>query len=111
MEISTHQYKHNDLVKVSGRVDSATASQLASVLDDITRAGRFKIILDLSSVEFMSSAGLRVLISTQKTCKRYNRGELVLALVPKRIYDALELAGFVPLFRFYDNILDAVGNM
>jgi anti-sigma B factor antagonist len=111
MEVTTHPYKHNDLVKVSGRIDSATASQLGKVLDDITQAGRFRIILDLSGVEFMSSAGLRVLISTQKTCKRYNRGELVLAMVPKRIFDALELAGFVPLFKFYDNILDAVGNM
>jgi anti-sigma B factor antagonist len=111
MEVSTHQYKHNDLIKVSGRIDSATASQLGKALDEVTQAGRFKIILDLSGVEFMSSAGLRVLISTQKTCKRYNRGELVLALVPKRIYDALELAGFVPLFKFYDNILDAIGNM
>ncbi len=82
MEISTHQYKHNDLVKVSGRIDSATASQLGKVLDDITHAGRFKIILDLSGVEFMSSAGLRVLISIQKTCKRYNRGEVILAKVP-----------------------------
>jgi len=111
MEVSTLQYKHCDLVKVSGRIDSATASQLAKVLDGITDSGRFKIILELSGVDFMSSAGLRVLISTQKNCKRYNRGELVLALVPKRIYDALELAGFVPLFKFYDNILDAVGGM
>jgi len=111
MEISTNPYKHCDLVKVSGRIDSSTASQLGKTLDGITNSGRFKIVLDLSEVEFMSSAGLRVLISTQKTCKRYNRGELVLALVPKRIYDALELAGFVPLFKFYDNTLDAIGNM
>jgi len=111
MEISTTQYKSTDLVNVTGRVDSATASQLAEVLDGLTDKGRFKIVLDLSGVEFMSSAGLRVLISTQKTCKRHNRGELVLALVPKRIFDALELAGFVPLFNFYDNVTDAVGSL
>jgi hypothetical protein len=34
----------------------------------------------------------------------------MLALVPERIYEALDLAGFVPLFNFYDNVLDAVGN-
>ena len=110
MEVTTTQYKHCDLVKASGRVDSATAPQLAEVLDGITDSGRYKIVLDLSDVEFMSSAGLRVLISTQKTCKRYNRGEVFLAVVPERIYEALDLAGFVPLFRFYDNILDAVGS-
>jgi anti-sigma B factor antagonist len=111
MEVTTTQYKRCDVVKASGRVDSATAPKLAEALEAITGAGRYKIVLDLSGVEFMSSAGLRVLISTQKNCKRYNRGELVLALVPKRIYDALELAGFVPLFKFYDNVLDAVANI
>lgn len=109
MEVNTIQYKHSDLIKVSGRVDSATAPKLAETLDETMNSGRYKIVLDLENVEFMSSAGLRVLISTQKTCKRYNRGEIVLALVPQRIYEALELAGFVPLFSFFDNTLDAVG--
>jgi anti-sigma B factor antagonist len=110
MEVTTTKYKHCDLVKASGRVDSATANGLADALDTITNDGRYKIVLDLSDVDYMSSAGLRVLISTQKTCKRYNRGEVMLALVPERIYEALDLAGFVPLFNFYDNVLDAVGN-
>ncbi len=109
MEVTVTRYRRNDLVRVKGRIDSATAPQLAEVLDKLIRSGRFHIILDLSEVEFMSSAGLRVLISAQKTCRRYNRGQVALAAVPKRIYEALELAGFVPLFRFYDNVLDAVG--
>jgi len=110
MEVITTEYKRCDLVQANGRVDSATANKLGEALDEITNAGRYKIVLDLSGVEYMSSAGLRVLISTQKTCKRYNRGELVLALVPQRIYEALDLAGFVPLFSFYDSMLDAVGS-
>lgn len=111
MEIESAEYKHCHLVKPHGRIDSATAPQLAKTLDDITNAGHYKIILDLSDVDFMSSAGLRVLISTQKNCKRYNRGEVVLTSVPKRIHDALDLAGFIPLFKFFDNALDAVGSM
>ncbi len=111
MEIESAEYKHCNLVKPHGRIDSATAPQLAEALDGITNAGQYKIILDLSDVDFMSSAGLRVLISTQKTCRRYNRGEVALSSVPKRIHDALDLAGFIPLFKFYDNSLDAVGSM
>jgi anti-sigma B factor antagonist len=110
MEVTIIQYKHCDLLKAIGRIDSATASQLSEAVDEIINAGRYKIVFDMSDVEYMSSAGLRVLISTQKTCKRYNRGEIVLALVPERIYSALELAGFIPLFKFFDNIIDAVGN-
>ncbi len=111
MEITHTQYKKCDLVKVSGRVDSATAPKLAETLEAITNDGRFKIVLDMTEVEYMSSAGLRVLISTQKTCKRYNRGEIVLAVVPQRVYDALDLAGFVPLFKFYDDVTSAVGDI
>ena len=111
MEVTTTQYKRCDVVKVNGRVDSATAPQLSEALEAITNDGRYRIALDLSGVEFMSSAGLRVLISTQKTCKRYNRGEVVLAAVPKRIHDALDLAGFIPLFKVYDDVLNAVGNL
>jgi anti-sigma B factor antagonist len=110
MEVSTTQYKHCDLIKLKGRIDSATASQLAEALDNVTNDGRFKIVLDMEEVEYMSSAGLRVLIGTQKLCKRYNRGEIVLTMVPKRIYDALELAGFVPLFKFHDDVIAAVGS-
>jgi anti-sigma B factor antagonist len=110
MDITTTQYKHCDLITTSGRVDSATAPQLAEAMDAITNAGRFRIVLDLSGVEYMSSAGLRVLISVQKNCKRYNRGEIILASVPQRIYEALDLAGFLPLFKFFDEVTAAVGS-
>ena len=110
METILTQFKHCDLVKVTGRIDSATAPKFAEALDSVMNEGRHKIILDLENVEFMSSAGLRVLISAQKNCRRYNRGEVALALVPQRVYEAMDLAGFVPLFKFYDDVTSAVGS-
>lgn len=110
MEVTTTQYKHCDMVSAKGRVDSSTAPALAETLDAITEAGRFKIVFDMSGVDYMSSAGLRILISVQKTCKRYNRGEIVLACVPKRVHDALDLAGFVPLFKIFEDVTSAVGS-
>ncbi len=110
MKLTTEQFKHCDLVKVAGRIDSQAAPQLAEALDAITEAGRFKIVFDMSDADFISSAGLRVLIDVQKTCKRWNRGQLVLAAVPERIYETLDLTGFVPLFGIFDNVLHAVGS-
>ena len=110
MNVSTKQFKRCDMVKASGRIDSNTAPQLAKAFDTITEAERFRIVFDMSDVDFISSAGLRVLINVQKTCKRWNRGELVLANVPERVREALELAGFVPLFRFSDDVVEAVGS-
>jgi anti-sigma B factor antagonist len=111
MEISVQPYKHCDLVNAKGRVDSYTAPQLADAFNKITDDGRYKIAFDMSELDFLSSAGLRVLINTQKTCKRYNRGELVLVNIPENIYAALDLAGFIPLFKIYDDVLTAVGSL
>jgi len=110
MEITTSEYKRCDLVKVSGRIDSFTAPRLAEIMNQITELGKYKIALDLSDVDYVSSAGLRVMIDVQKTCKFLNRGEMVLIGVPKRIYETLELAGFVPLFKFFEDETTAVGS-
>jgi len=110
MEITAKQFKNCDLLVVSGRVDSSTAPQLSEALEAVTGDGRYKIVLDMSGMEYMSSAGFRALLSSQRVCKRYNRGEIVLAVVPQRIQEALELAGFTELFKTYDDAVEAVGS-
>lgn len=110
MEVTTTEFKRCDLVKVVGRVDSQTAPQLAETFAAIIGAGRFRIVFDASDVSFMSSAGLRVLIDTQKTCKRWNRGEVVLASPSDQMRQTLDLAGFLPLFKIYPTAVEAVGS-
>lgn len=110
MEISTKTFKHCDMLNVKGRVDSSTAPQFSQALDSITESGRFKIVVDMTGLEYMSSAGFRALLASQRACKRYNRGEVVLAAVPQRIQEALELAGFTELFKTFNDPLAAVGS-
>jgi anti-sigma B factor antagonist len=110
MEITTQHFKHCDLIGVKGRVDSYTAPQLNEALEAVNKAGSYKIVLDLNGLEYMSSAGFRTLLVSQKNCKRYNRGEVVLAAVPKRIYEAIELTGFTPLFKIFTDVTAAVGS-
>lgn len=109
MEVSPQQFKRCDLITLTGRVDSATAPRFAAALEKIGSESRFKIVVDLSGVEYMSSAGFRALIAAQRNCKRYNRGEVVLANVPANIYAALELAGFTNLFQIFNDVTAAVG--
>jgi anti-sigma B factor antagonist len=110
MEITTEQLKRCDLLRVAGRIDSSTAPQLNQAFEAIQEEGHFRVVFDMSQVDFVSSAGLRVLINAQKTCKRWNRGEVVLAAVPPQIHEVLDLAGFLPLFRIYDDVVQAVGS-
>lgn len=110
MEISVINFKRCDIVKASGRVDSSTSPLLLETFKSIMEKNRYRLVFNLSDVNFISSAGLRVLISTQKNCKRYNRGELVLSNVPENILAALDLAGFVALFRIFETEVEAVGS-
>lgn len=104
MEISVTAMGKCDLIVVNGRIDSYTAPDLSEALNKITQNGRYKLILEMNGVTYVSSAGLRVLIDVQKTCKRMSQGEVLLVNIPQRVYETLELAGFVPLFRFYSNV-------
>jgi len=110
MDISITQYKRCDVVKVEGRIDSASAPQLHEEFNKLLEENHFHIVFNMTDVSFISSAGLRVLISTQKNCKRFNRGELVLSNVPENIKAALDLAGFTALFKIFDSEVAAVGN-
>ena len=110
MEVTTKQLKRVDLVTVSGRIDSATAPELDRVLKSIVEAGRFRICVDLKDLEYMSSAGIKVLISTLKTCKRWNRGDLRLASLSPRIADVFDLAGLTPHNNNYPDAVQGVGS-
>lgn len=111
MEITTKAFKQCHLLEVDGRVDSATAPQFGQRLDGLIADGVFKIVIDMNKLEYMSSAGFRALLAAQRQCKRYNRGEVLLASVPDRIREALELAGFTELFRVFPSPLEAVGSI
>ena len=110
MEITTQEFKHCSLIKVKGRVDSSTAPDFSTALEKANGDGYFKIAVDMSDLDYMSSAGFRALLASQRNCKRYNRGELVLVAVPERIREALELAGFTELFKTFDDSIAAVGS-
>jgi anti-sigma B factor antagonist len=110
MEIKTTPMKHCTLVQVIGKLDSSTAPSLTAELKKLMDEGNYRLVLDMSKLEFISSAGLWVLVNAQKNCKRFNRGELVLAEVPPRIFGALELAGFHNYYQFFKTTTEAVGN-
>lgn len=110
MEITTTEYKRCEVVKANGRIDSYTAPELEDALNRVAERGNYKIVFDMSDVDFMSSKGWWVLIETQKKCRRYNRGELVLSGVKDRIRESLDLVGMGSYFKIFDEITSAVGS-
>ena len=66
IEINVTEKETVTLVEVSGRVDSMNANQFGDALNGQIDGGRVHIVLDLSSVEYRSSAGLREIVTTLK---------------------------------------------
>ena len=110
MEIKTKQLKRVDIVELYGRVDSNSAAQLEETFKSITAEKRFRIVVDMNNLEYISSRGLRALITTLKEARRWNRGDLRLCNMPARIKEVFDLAGLTPLFKAFDNLVDAVGS-
>ncbi len=109
MNIETRELKHVSVVSVAGRVDSGTAPDVEKALQELVEADRNQIVLDLKETEYMSSAGLRVLVSTLKAAKK-SGGELKLAQLSTRVKEVLDLAGLTPVFNVYADVIEAVGS-
>ncbi|MGJ3240528.1 MAG: STAS domain-containing protein [Anaerolineae bacterium] len=95
------------LVEVSGRVDSMNANEFGSGLNTQINNGKVQLVLDLSSVEYMSSAGLREIVTTLKNAKKAS-GDLRLAQPSQRVREVLEMAGLDTIFRIYTTQDDAI---
>lgn len=78
-------------IRLRGRLDTATAPQLEGELKT-SLAGVQKLVLDLEELEYISSAGLRVLLSTQKTMKK--QGSMVVRHVSPIVMEVFEMTGF-----------------
>lgn len=81
-------------VVLEGRLDTTTAPQLEKSLAE-SLSGVQKLILDMKGLEYLSSAGLRVLLATQKTMNK--QGAMELRNVNATIMEVFEITGFVDI--------------
>ena len=109
LPINVQEYKRVSVMSVSGRVDSATAPDLENELKKLVEADKTQIVLDLKDVEYMSSAGLRAMVSTLKAVKRVN-GDLRLANPSPRVEEVLRLAGLTSIFSIHPTREEAVAS-
>ena len=87
------------VVSAEGRLDSTTSAMLGARLDPHT-TGPARLLLDLHGVEFVSSAGLRVILATLKKL-RATGGKLALCRVRPPVQEVLEITGFATLLPSY----------
>jgi anti-sigma B factor antagonist len=81
-------------LKVVGRLDTTTAPQLEAEFKD-SLTGVTKLVLDFENLEYLSSAGLRVILGAQKTMNK--QGEMIIKNVNDTITEIFEVTGFIDI--------------
>ena len=93
MDITKNNDGNSIIVSVSGRLNTGTAPELDKELSEVVQ-GTDSIVLDLQDLAYISSAGLRVVLSTQKAMNR-KQGSLVVRNCKPEILEVFEMTGFV----------------
>ncbi len=107
--ITVKELNRVDLLQIEGRVDSNTAPDLGAALNAQVEKGTTNLVVDLSGVEYISSAGLRELVSTLKRVKTAG-GDLRLCSPSERVNEVLKLSGLDSIFQIYADQVSAVGS-
>ena len=81
-------------VTIVGRLDTTTAPELEAALKE-SFTGVEKLVLDFTSLEYLSSAGLRVLLAAQKAMNK--QGEMIIKNVNETINEIFEVTGFIDI--------------
>ena len=94
--MNINKIKDNDktIFEIEGRLDTITAPVLENAIND-EGAALEKLVLDFKGVDYISSAGLRVLLAAQK--KMNAQGSMELVNVAGAVMDVLEITGFADI--------------
>lgn len=91
----TKQLSENELtIILKGRLDTNTAPELEAELNDALE-GVEKLVFEIGELDYISSAGLRVLLSTQKIMNK--QGSMVVRNAQEPIIEIFEVTGFVDI--------------
>lgn len=94
MNINIEKENGKVLMKIEGRLDTTTAPELEKAIND--EGNELKnLVLDFDAVDYISSAGLRVLLSAQK--KMNAQGYMELRNVSEAVMDVFEMTGFADI--------------
>jgi anti-sigma B factor antagonist len=107
MEITVKQANKVTLVITCGFIDGKTAPAFQTKMLEVLCEADI-VLLDLSQVSYMSSAGLRAMLITHKQTQQGPSKTVALAALPDGIRDNMEVTGFLPFFQVFETVEDGL---
>jgi anti-anti-sigma factor len=110
METRTRKEKNATVVSVKGRMDAVSSPEFEKQLSELIGQGEKDFVIDLGELEYLSSAGLRVILVTVKHLKE-KEGELFLCALKDMVKEVFEISGFGAIIPVYDSVESAISHM
>lgn len=107
MQITTEKVDTTLVVIPAGRLDSNNAATFEKTVVDYVRNGEIRLVVDLSHIEYISSAGLRVVLMLVKQLKSANGG-LVLCGMKPSIREVFDISGFSKILQIRGSRAEAL---
>jgi anti-anti-sigma factor len=108
MHLEVRQTGDVVILDLKGKLTAGFGDQLLrEAIDELLAEDRHHIVINLSEVAFLDSAGLGELVAGLRTARRFG-AELKLLKVTGRVYSALDMARLLPTFEIYDDEAEAV---
>jgi anti-anti-sigma factor len=95
------------IISARGFIDTTTAPDLEKRLEEQLALNKYKIIVNLESIDYVSSAGWGVFVSEIREI-RENNGDLVLVNMSSDVFDVYELMEFSSILKSFESIEDAI---
>lgn len=109
MEISKSVEDNIMVLEIKGEVDAYTSQDLNKTLADVLGDGYHQIVVEVSQMTFISSAGIRALLYAQREAVQLG-GEVRLVGPTDQVRRIFEIAGFFELFQITDDLEESVSN-
>lgn len=107
MDITETKHDQYSVFKLNGRLDSNTATGFEQKLFESIENGAQRLILDFQDLDYISSAGLRVILKATKSLKSSD-GKLVLCSMQDYVKEVFEISGFDSFLPIESTLDDAV---
>lgn len=109
IQIKVENNYNISIIKVGGYIDTTTSSELEHHLNELIKNGSYNIIIDLSNVDYVSSAGWGIFISEIKGIREHGGDLKLVGMIPE-VYEVFELLEFHNILKAFDTIKEAVAD-
>lgn len=107
MEVTEKRQNGVIILVPKGRLDSSTSDDFEKKLLGLVGSGETSLVIDFKDLDYISSAGLRVLLKAAKELKKKN-GQIAFCAVKDYIREIFELSGFVSFFPIHPTLEDSL---